>query len=115
MSKENVQKFYEALAQDAELAKELDARIAAATFAFAAEKGFEFTAKDLTEDLAELSDEDLDQVNGGDWIITFNERLQKKEQEERAKADILIDAYKYRDNTQDDPNPFLAYHKWRRL
>lgn len=61
MSRENIRRFNEFMALNVEAQKELNARIAAATLEFAAEKGFEFTA----EDHAELSDEDLDKVNGG--------------------------------------------------
>lgn len=65
-----MKKFYDALAQDAAFAEELDIRIAETIIAFAAEKGFEFNAEDLAEDQNELSDEDLDNVNAAGWNKT---------------------------------------------
>ncbi len=76
MSKENIAKFQEASAQRPELLERLkDAHTPEAIAAVAQAEGFDFTAKELTEDLkapartGKLPDEELDGVAGGVYDI----------------------------------------------
>ena len=80
MSKENVQKFYELLTQDAAVVEELKKAVegvdsaekaTAAVIDFATAKGFVFSAEDLAgfeqENQKELTPEELDNIVGGNW------------------------------------------------
>ncbi len=69
MSAENVSRFFDKLEKDRSLNEAYKDAIQTALTAFAASRGFEFTAKDLqkcaAEKAAELTDGDLEGVAGG--------------------------------------------------
>ncbi|MCR5288427.1 MAG: Nif11-like leader peptide family RiPP precursor [Treponema sp.] len=69
MAKENVEKFFEKVANDENLKKELSVAQAEAVVAVAKKAGIDFTTKELVEMMqagaGELSDEELEGVAGG--------------------------------------------------
>ena len=68
MSKENLEQFMNQIAESEELQAKIGEEIdAEALIALGAECGCEFTAEELQES-AELSDEDLDEMAGGNYV-----------------------------------------------
>ena len=68
MSKENLEQFMSKVADSEELQAKIGEEIdAEALIALGAECGCEFTAEELQES-AELSDEDLDEMAGGNYV-----------------------------------------------
>lgn len=118
MAKENVGKFYDKLAQDAALAEKLNAldkdfaeknegsaddiafrekAVAAIVIPLAEEVGLPFTIEELKEYEQEqlknmtISDDELDQVAGGDWYrYDYNERNRKGKKGGTAAACAFI-------------------------
>tara|TARA_B100000959_G_scaffold231209_1_gene247579 strand:+ start:88 stop:453 length:366 start_codon:yes stop_codon:yes gene_type:complete len=89
MSKENLSKFMNQVADSEELQAQIGEGIdAEALIALGADGGCEFTAEDLLE-LAEISEEELDAVAGGRKIYPNTEDL--KNRSKLKKPDLVFD------------------------